>query len=359
MINFNQDVFSVASAIFEKHDQQTRYHDVEPWPEDLWTQLQATGFTSIGRDGALEDHAALAKAVGIFAVALPLVDVGLARWTADHAGLEIADEIVVVCAGLNAKDRIEGRTDEGGRVSLTGTAHRVPWARNADLLIVPVEIDGVMRWAKIGPAGLEFREGVNFASEPRDDVRFDGLLIDADVIGAPGPRLKDVQARGALMRGASAVGAMEFVLDASLTFAEHRVQFGRSISAFQTVQHHLVLIAEATAAVSSAVDAAVFAGPEQRLMMVAAAKVMLGEQAAILTRLAHQVHGAIGATEEHPLQPRTRRLWSWQDEFGTTTDWAAELGEQLVFPGSPGAWQAMTPPLDELADRDVSETVPW
>ena len=359
MINFNQDLFSVATTIFEKHDQKTKYHPVEPWSDDLWAQLQESGFAAIGRDAEVADHAALAKALGMYAVALPLMDVGLARWVADHAGLRLTDDVVVVCAGLNSKDTIEGRALDGGRVSISGIAHRVPWGRQANLFVVPVEIDGAVRWATVAMEGLAVREGVNFASEPRDDVQFTDVVLDVDALGSEIPRVKDVQARGALLRSASGLGAMEFVLDASLTYAEQRFQFGRPISAFQTVQNHLVLIAEATASVSSAVDAAVFSPPEQRLMMVAAAKVMLGEQAAILTRLAHQVHGAIGATEEHPLQLRTRRLWSWQDEFGTATDWAVELADQLIFPESPGAWQAMTPPLPVLESRDVSETVPW
>lgn len=359
MINFNQDLFSVASTIFAKHHQPTKYHRVEPWSDGLWAQLQESGFIGIGRDAAVEDHAALAKAVGMYAIALPLVDVGLARWVADHAGLELPDDIVVVCAGLNFKDAIEGRMLNNGQVSITGTARRVPWGRQADLFVVPIEMNGQVQWVKVSRDGLAMRESVNFASEPRDDITFTDVLVDADALGSHVPRLEDVQARGALLRCASGVGAMEFVLDASLTYAEQRFQFGRPISAFQTVQHHLVLIAEATASVAAAVDAAVFSVPEQRLMMVAAAKVMLGEETEILTRIAHQVHGAIGATEEHPLQPRTRRLWSWQDEFGTATDWAVELADQLIFPQSPGAWQAMTPPLFELSSRDVSETVQW
>jgi acyl-CoA dehydrogenase len=152
---------------------------------------------------------------------------------------------------------------------------------------------------------------------------------------------------------------MEFVLDASLVYAEQRQQFGQTISAFQAVQHHLVLIAEGVAAMSAAVDMAVRCAPQHRLMMVATAKTILGDEAATVARLAHQVHGAIGATEEHPIQLRTRRLWSWQDEFGTMADWAAELADQLIFPESPGAWPVLTPPLAALSTRTVGEGVPW
>lgn len=359
MINFNADLFSVACSIFEKFEEETRFRPVEPWSDDLWWQLHDSGFTSIGRDAALEDHAALAKAVGRHAVPLPVVEVGLARWVADHAGLDLPEDVVVVCAGLNPDDRIQGRLLDSGDLVLTGHARRVPWARNAGLVVTAVEIGDVTRWVVVPRDRLALAGSVNFASEPRDDLEFEAVEVSADSIGAEAPRTKDVYARGALMRVASAIGAMEFVLDASLMYAEQRHQFGRPISSFQTVQHHLVQIAEAVASVGAAADAAVHCPPGQRLMMVAAAKVMLGEQSATLARLAHQVHGAIGATEEHPIQPRTRRLWSWQDEFGTATDWMVELADQLVFPESPGAWPVMTPPLAALETRDVSETVPW
>src|SRR5215211_7873291 len=36
----------------------------------------------------------------------------------------------------------------------------------------------------------------------------------------------------------------------------------------------------------------------------------------VVARLAHQVPGAIGFTQEHRLHHLTRRLWSWRDEGG-------------------------------------------
>jgi hypothetical protein len=45
--------------------------------------------------------------------------------------------------------------------------------------------------------------------------------------------------------------------------------------------------------------------------------------------IAHQVHGAIGFTDEHVLHRFTLRLWSWRDEFGTEEEWASVLGGLL------------------------------
>src|SRR5690606_30716888 len=204
---------------------------------------------------------------------------------------------------------------------------------------------------------VEVRESVNLANEPRDDLRFCG--VETSRVSSVGPQPREVRARGALLRSVAAVGAMEFVLEASLAYADQRQQFGRPISRFQAVQHHLVLIAEAVASVAAAVGSAVHCALEHRLMMAAAAKIKLGEQSAILTRLALRVHSSIGATNEHPLQLRTCRLWSWQDEFGTAADWATDLADELVFPDSPGAWPVLTPPLAELAERNVGEEIPW
>lgn len=357
MTNFNDDIFSVLTALFEKHEQQMAFHEIEPWSDDLWSQLHHGGFTTIGADATLEDHAAIAKAVGKHAIPLPLSDVGLARWAADRAGLTLPEDAVVMCGGLEERDRLDSIVLETGRVRLDGAVHRVPWGRHATALLVPVTVDGGTRWAVVDRNQLEVRESLNLANEPRDDLRLVG--VEAREVGSAGARPREVRARGALLRSLAAVGAMELVLDASLLYSEQRQQFGRAISGFQAVQHHLVQIAEGVASISAAVDSAVRCAPEHRLMMVAAAKAMLGEQAAILTRLAHQVHGAIGATEEHPLQARTRRLWSWQDEFGTAADWANFLAEQLVFPESPGAWPVLSPPLAALAARDVAEKVPW
>jgi acyl-CoA dehydrogenase len=59
----------------------------------------------------------------------------------------------------------------------------------------------------------------------------------------------------------------------------------------------------------------------------------------VVARLAHQVHGAIGTTREHPLHRLTLRLWSWRDDFGSERHWQQELG-RLVLDSDP--WEVIT-----------------
>src|SRR4051794_12621174 len=77
-------------------------------------------------------------------------------------------------------------------------------------------------------------------------------------------------------------------------------------------------------------------------LAIAAAKVSAGQAAGTVARIAHQIHGAIGFTEEHDLRRSTTRLWSWRDEFGSVGEWAAALGELAVSLGAQGLWPLLT-----------------
>jgi hypothetical protein len=60
------------------------------------------------------------------------------------------------------------------------------------------------------------------------------------------------------------------------------------------------------------------------------------------TRIAHQLHGAVGFTHEHQLHRFTTRLWSWRDEYGGEREWAARLGRFAAVSGPAGLWDWLT-----------------
>ena len=74
------------------------------------------------------------------------------------------------------------------------------------------------------------------------------------------------------------------------------------------------------------------------LLEVAAAKTRWSEAAEVGTGIAHQVHGAIGFTDEHILHRFTLRLLSWRDEFGDETFWSLKLGEFIAARGPRELW---------------------
>jgi acyl-CoA dehydrogenase len=60
---------------------------------------------------------------------------------------------------------------------------------------------------------------------------------------------------------------------------------------------------------------------------------------------AHQIHGAIGMTQEYPLHDFTRRLLSWRQEWGAERHWATVAGAELTAGPGAGLWPRITTDL--------------
>ena len=82
---------------------------------------------------------------------------------------------------------------------------------------------------------------------------------------------------------------------------------------------------------SGAFDEAVF-------LEAASAKIRAAEAAEEGAAIAHQVHGAIGFTNEHILHRFTLRLLAWRDDFGDESHWAAALGNRVAARGADEFW---------------------
>jgi acyl-CoA dehydrogenase len=138
--------------------------------------------------------------------------------------------------------------------------------------------------------------------------------------------------------------ALEQVLAWTVQYAGERVQFGRPLGKFQAIQMELAEMAGEVTAVTALTDAAVHAVErgENVVLACAAAKVRAGSAVKVVARLAHQVHGAIGFTQEHKLHHLTRRLWSWRDEAGSELAWSRALGAGLLAGGGDDLWPALT-----------------
>src|SRR5689334_16701691 len=103
-------------------------------------------------------------------------------------------------------------------------------------------------------------------------------------------------------------------------------------------------VALISAATQAAVAAGLDAGSRGTLSAVVAAKAQASDSAGTVAAIAHQLHGAIGTTEEHRPRLTTTRLWSWRDEDGTAAECFAELGRAALGAAGPGgglwAWLA-------------------
>jgi acyl-CoA dehydrogenase len=197
--------------------------------------------------------------------------------------------------------------------------------------------------ALIDASRLAASSAANLAGEPRgslvlDEVPASGALLTPAQADA-------LRARFALARAVQMAAALEQVLEWTVQYAGERQQFGRPIGAFQAVQTELAEMAGEVTAVTALTDAAVQAlgrGSTDAMLAAAAAKVRAGVAVEVVARRAHQVHGAIGFTQEHRLHHLTRRLWSWRDEAGSELVWSRVLASGLLAQGAGGLWPTLT-----------------
>jgi acyl-CoA dehydrogenase len=302
------------------------------WSSEVWDTVAEIGLPWVGvpeaaggSGGTLVDAVELLGVAGRHAAPIPLAETGvLGGWLLAAAGLRVGTGPLAVVPGRPEDDL---RLEDG---CLTGTAHRVPWARAAERVVALVDD----RVVAVAPDRSRVEPGTNLAGEPRDTVRFDGVVPD-DVAGAPtGVDADALRFRGALTRAALMAGALLAMSDLTVDYTGERRQFGQAIGRFQAVQAHLVRCAEEAVLVDLAVQvAAREAARGDARFEIASAKLLADDAARVATRAAHQAHGAIGMTQEYALHQLSRRLWSWRAEYGDAT-WPERLGRAVVAHGA-------------------------
>jgi acyl-CoA dehydrogenase len=293
---------------------------------DLWDALQHTGLdrlTSIQDNGAgPAEMAVVLYGLARHGAAIPLAETDLlAAWLASSAEVGTPDSGMLTAARAQAVIR------DGVAV---GTAEKVPWMRAVCALVLLVECGDTRYVAVVDAERASITEAMNLAGEPRDDVAF--RIPVADLTPIESSMASEFECRGAWARCVQTVGALDAAAELSVAHCRERVQFGRPLSRIQSVQQTLAAMAgeieRARAATTLAVAAAVEYGfnSGHTEFAVAVAKSVLGPVAAMVTGAAHQLHGAIGTSIEHPLWSCTLRARSWTDEFGTATYHARRVG---------------------------------
>lgn len=315
---------------------------------DLWDNLEDTGLarlTSTPDMGAGPHELAIALyGVARHAGAVPLAETdALAGWLGQQVGIELPNGPLTVAIA-------DAQTD-GARVG--GTAAAVPWARACGAALLAVTTSAGLRVGVVDVTPGALREGHNLAGEPRDSLPFD---VPAGQLRAVDPALgAELARRGAWSRCVQTIGALDAAAALSVQHTRQRVQFGRPLSAFQSVQQSLAGMAGEIERARAAAELAVAAAAEHGFdsphtdYAVTVAKVAVGRAVGPVTSVAHQLHGAIGVTGEHPLWLFTLRAQSWIGDYGTTASYARRLGRQVLAAEDP--WSFVTDDLAQLENN--------
>lgn len=329
MSEMRQLLLDTAVRLFEAASMDEVFEAVEEGrlPLSHWRAIEENGLVDMllpeeagGAAVGFGDAMAVARAAGAFALPLPLVETMIGRWLLSGAGLGApAGPLGVVTAA--------------GRLE-------VAWPDEISALVVSDAADRV-GWVAAGE--VEFERATNGAGEPVGRLREPPPIPPRQSGGLDSERSPSTLM--AVARAAMIAGAMERVLDLTIEHVQGRVQFGRPLARFQAVQQLVAVMASHAAVVGVAADTAIAAVETvldrhvgDATFMARCAKARASEACYEVTRIAHQLHGAIGYTREHDLHRFTRRLWTWRDADGDEGYWRQRVGEMAIRSGGAGLW---------------------
>lgn len=290
--------------------------------EAAWLRLEEAGFGLLllpeatgGFGGDWGDFAAVMRLAGKHALAAPLGEHIIARRLLHDAG-QAVEGLFTLSVGRSA-----------------------PWGR-CGRAIVGDE-------AGLHLASIQATPGQSAAGEPRDTIDLSRAAVMPLGVRA------DLQALIAFLRVCQTAGSLDEALALSIDHTGQREQFGRQLSKFQAVQQSIATLAMEAAAVNCAAQGAAAAldrfGYEGAASFeIGAAKLRANIAIKTGNAIAHQVHGAIGFTQDYPLHELTRRMMGWRSEGGNDAYWSEVLGQQALRWGGTGLWDQLTLRTDPL-----------
>jgi acyl-CoA dehydrogenase len=314
----------------------------------LWAALDNAGLTRAWVDDSLNGSGAtiadgfeVLRIAGNFAADVPLAETLLASWLLAQAKISVPNGVLTV-APVDARDTFILGLDE----TLTGQARAVPFGRDATQLALIAGRANDTFIALVERTRCSVVEQFNVAHEPRDSISLSNVAPTKIIRSSINATTLAIM--GAAVRANQMAGALQGILDLSVAYANERIAFAKPIGKFQAIQHSLAKLAGETAAAisaaTSAADAIESAGgsadrfDDAIFLEVASAKIRVGEAATAGAAIAHQVHGAIGFSNEHVLHRYTQRLWAWRDDFGSESHWAIQLGNLVARNGADALW---------------------
>lgn len=329
------DLIEMIDAVFAAHrKQQTTTGTVDHDP-DLWSSLdelglvRLTGSENHGGSGAgWAEAAELISAAARHGVRTSLAEHDLlACWLLEAIGQPADRALRTVCV-----------LDEAG------TAHAVPWARTAARIVAIFPDGDGHRVTDVDASGLTVTAATNLIGEPRDTVVADIAALRGDSHAVDAGSVRQLRLKSALVRSIQVCAALDSALALSIEHTTSRVQFGRSLSKFQAIQHMVADIAAEAALARAATEAALntaiiseWTAPNLEFS-VAVARSCAGHAASVVVRNAHQAHGAIGTTAEHRLHQYTRAALAWRSEFGSVAHWDDVVTRGAAAAGAAGLW---------------------
>ena len=304
------------------------------------TALQDAGIPWIGIDeslggsgGDLADAAAAVRALAVIAHSAPIAETTLvAGWALAQSGIRVPTTMLAPAFSLDSQIHLDRGSSD---YTLSGSLHNIPGINAATYIVVPVD-----SWlCLVHKKDVTVKMSANVAHEDRGTVIFDSSAVQAFEKLPSHISHIDLFARLAFARAIQLSGAVIAVRELSITYARTREQFGKPIASLQVVAHYLAQLAELSLVGEGAIATALAA---PTTMNFALAKSVTGRAAREASRVGHQVHGAMGMSEEYALGQFTTRIWSWTEEAGRPEFWNTYIGQAFLKQSERNLWASIT-----------------
>jgi len=301
---------------------------------ELWRSMAELGWLGLalperagGSDMGFLDLCLLNEELGHACVPSPFVDTiaGCAltlaasgREEADRLAMAIASGDSVVVPALHGARDDQGfeslpvLSRKGNTHSLSGAAMFVPFGTSANLLLCAARSSDTTKRDYLlvistNADGVLCSPLTSMGDQRSCEVRFDSVTVHDDAVLYEGELATEARERAIrrieVARCCDIVGALQWVLDDTVAYAKERRQFGQPIGNFQSLQHYcadmrIMLDGLRTASYYAAWQVGEECDAEHS---VAVACAYAHRVVPTIVGLAHQVHGAMGATQEHDL----------------------------------------------------------
>lgn len=303
----------------------------------LWNSLSEFGALDVGfgeeQLGAVE-AALISRELGEVLAPGPFCDTAAVRYAFGDA-LDEGATTRFSTALVESGSSLTAVSETAWTSFLSGEKRGVLCGERSDRLVVAASGPGgpviVLVAPEVAGVRLTSEETLDDTLEPVratfDDVdHIVQVVSDADVI-------ERLDAIGAVLTSAHAVGAAASVLGLARDYASNRKQFGRSIGSFQAIRH---IMADMYMKVESSWSSVLYAassldeGAEDALPIASIAKAYVGRATIQVAQDALQVFGGVAFTIEHPAHRYLRRVVALADHFGSPRDHELLLGRALV-----------------------------
>jgi alkylation response protein AidB-like acyl-CoA dehydrogenase len=318
---------------------------------ELWHEMAELGWIGLafpgkygGGDMSFLDLAVLLEEMGraclpspffstVVLGGLPVLDVGSNEQKQEHLPEIIRGEKILTLAltepgyrNYDASSVKVAANRNNDNYIISGTKLFVPDAHIADNLLCVAKTkpeNGITIFlVDAKDPKIEYTVLETIAGDKLCEVVFDQMPVpEASILGQLHRGWSTVQKtieRAAVGKCCETVGNIQRVLEMTVDYAKERKQFDRPIGSFQAIQHYC-------ADMATDVDGARFSTYQAAWMLseglpctkeIAIAKAWIGKASQRVFALAHQIHGAIGATIEHDLHYYTRRGKAAELAFG-------------------------------------------